>query len=183
MPVKKIRPVMFFAILGCTSLLSLSACAPGKSVHDIDGQFWQRSSMSEAVYAQGPKAQQMLNRDISRCVFEVRELQRLGVTKNAIPTDYHGRVLDPDELALYDHDSPERDKHLLAEHGNYVDFESCMNEKGWERVEHVPFEVAARGRDNYRRAHVKYKDVVDPQKQAKKASLSERDSSVGKLNN
>lgn len=163
------------SILGCAGLLALSACAPGRQINDIEGQFWQRSSMSEAIYAQGPKAQQMLNRDISRCVFELRELERLGVTKDAIPTDYHGRVLDPDELALLDNDSPERNGELLMEHGDYYDFESCMLDKGWERTEHVPFEVAAKGRENYVRANLKYKDIAEQEKQGKKASLPERD--------
>lgn len=179
---KKYRSVFALAVLVGAAVFSLSACAPGQRINDIEGQFWQRSSMSEAVYAQGPKAQQMLNRDISRCVFELRELERLGVTKDAIPTDYHGRVLDPDEMALLDNDSPERDGELLAEHGDYFDFESCMQEKGWERTEHVPFEVAARGRENYVKSNLKYKDMAEREKQANKASLPDRDRNVGALN-
>ena len=62
--------------LSVGALAVTGACTPGKSVNDIGGQFWQRVSVSEAVYQQGPKAQQMLNRDISRCVVELRELER-----------------------------------------------------------------------------------------------------------
>ena len=98
----------------------------------------------------------MLNRDISRCVVELRELERLGTLKDAIPTDLYGKTLDPNELALRDYDAPERDKHLFAEHSDYADFESCMFDKGWERVEHAPYDVARVGRQNYLRAHVDY---------------------------
>ncbi|MBL4804502.1 MAG: hypothetical protein JKY71_06515 [Alphaproteobacteria bacterium] len=142
--------------LSVGALAVTGACTPGKSVNDIGGQFWQRVSVSEAVYQQGPKAQQMLNRDISRCVVELRELERLGTLKDAIPTDLEGRTLDPDELALRDYDMPEREKHLFAEHSDYTDFEGCMYERGWERVEHAPFAVTRVGRENYLRAHVDY---------------------------
>lgn len=141
-------------LTGCAALLALTACTPAKSVNDVGGQFWQRISVSEAVYQQGPKAQQMLNRDISRCVVELRELERLGTLKNAIPTDLRGRTLDPNEAEMADWDSPEKNKHLYAEHSDYTDFESCMGEKGWERVEHAPFDVARKGRVNYLKAHV-----------------------------
>lgn len=137
------------------ALLALTACV-GDAPHLDNGQYWQRVNMSDAIYAQGPKAQQMLNRDISRCVTELRELERLGTIKNAIPTDFEGRVLDPDEKAMNDWDTPERDQHLLAEHGDYHDFESCMLDKGWERVKHVPYDVAERAEDNYYAANVRY---------------------------
>ena len=139
--------------------LAISACSatPVKK----EAQFWQRANMSEAIYAQGPKAQQMLHRDISRCVVELRELERLGVLKNAIPVDVRGYTLDPDQVALYDWDTPERDKHLFAEHSDYTDFESCMGSKGWERIEHVPFDVGNKGRENYLRANVNYQDDDD----------------------
>ena len=147
---------MFKHSVSLASVLILAAaCTPGKSIKDeVGGQFWQRISVSEAVYQQGPKAQQMLNRDISRCVTELRELERLGTLKGAIPTDIRGRTLDPDERQLADWDSPERNKHLYSEHTDYTDFEGCMGEKGWERVEHTPFDVARKGRINYLRAHV-----------------------------
>lgn len=154
---------MFKHSVSLASVLILAAaCTPGKSLKDeVGGQFWQRISVSEAVYQQGPKAQQILNRDISRCVTELRELERLGTLKNAIPTDIKGRTLDPDQKELADWDSPERDKHLFAEHSDYADFESCMADKGWERVEHTPFDVARKGRENYLRAHVDKEFIPD----------------------
>ena len=141
-------------VLGLVSIIAVTACSTGKDVNDIGGQFWQRISVSDSIYQQGPKAQQMLNRDISRCVVELRELERLGTVKDAIPTDFQGRVLDPDEKALYDWDTPERDKHLYAEHSDYADFENCMLDKGWQRIEHVPYDTARKGRENYLKANV-----------------------------
>ena len=167
------------ALLLATTALALAACSatPVKKSE----QFWERKNMSEAIYAQGPKAQQMLNRDIASCVVELRELEGLGTTKNAIPTDSAGRVLDPDELALADWDTPERDGQLLAEHSNYMDFESCMGEKGWERISHVPFEVAAKGRENYKRAKIDYDPAKDDPRSKKKSS-SQTDGDYSKVN-
>jgi hypothetical protein len=157
--------------LGVATILALPACA-GKEIGDIEGQFWQRTSASDALYLRGPKAQQILNRDISRCVTELRELERLGAVKNAIPTDISGHVLRQDELDLADWDSPERDKHLFAEHSDYQDFEGCMQSKGWERIEHVPYDVGAKGRENYLKAHVDYRDQENDYSQKRKKSQS-----------
>ncbi len=138
----------------CLSALALLAACSGPKIDQ--GQYWQRSSTSEAIYAQGPKAQQMLNRDISRCVIEIRELEGLGAIKDAIPTDSTGRVLDPDERKMADWDTPERDGQLLAEHTDYTDFEGCMLAQGWERVKYVPYEVATKARRTWFRSHVDY---------------------------
>ena len=167
------------------ALLTLSACA-GSAPKIDGGQYWQRVSVSEASYMQGPKAQQMLNRDIGRCVTDLRELERLGVIKNAIPTDFSGRVLDPDETdaaKLADWDTPERDGALLAEHTDYQDFEGCMLSKGWERIKSVPFEVAENARRNFYLAHIDYgydpKLGVPGEDGTKDANT---DRNVGKLN-
>lgn len=157
-------------ILGFAALLTLSACGTAKVAGDVGGQFWQRTASSDSLYMRGPKAQQILNRDISRCVVELRELERLGTLKNAIPTDLTGHVLTQDELEVADWDSPERDKHLFAEHSDYHDFETCMGSKGWERVEHVPYDTANKGRENYLAAHVDYGEENMPQKSKKRMS-------------
>jgi hypothetical protein len=144
--------------LGLTALIGLSACGTPINYEIANGgQYWQRKNVSESVYQQGPKAQQMLNRDIARCVTELRELERLGAVKNAIPTDIKGRVLDPDQKDLADWDTPERDQYLFAEQGDYYDFETCMLAKGWERILHVPYDVAKQARENYLDAHVDYR--------------------------
>lgn len=147
-------------LLGFSALIALGACTTGPKIDG--GQYWQRKSMSEAIYAQGPKAQQMLNRDISHCVVELRELEGLGSIKDAIPTDSHGRVLDPDETksadekALEDWDTPERDGHLFAEHTDYHDFEGCMLAKSWERIKYVPYDVAKGSRHTWFESHIDY---------------------------
>jgi len=126
------------------AILSLAACASGISEQEIieNGQYWQRVHTAEAVYMRGPKAQQLLNRDIARCVTELRELERLGTLRATIPTNPNGRVLNPDEMALENEDTPERDQYLFAEHADFTDFETCMLSKGWERVKYVPYDVA-----------------------------------------
>ena len=149
-----------YIILGLATLAAVSACSPGSNVQKVSGQFWQRVNVSESVYTQGPKAQQMLSRDISRCVVELRELERLGIIKNAIPPELERVDTTRDEQELYDWDAPERDAYLFAEHSDYTDFEGCMDQKGWERVEHVPYDVGMKGRENYLRAHVDYSDDV-----------------------
>ncbi|MCB1680525.1 MAG: hypothetical protein H6858_02570 [Rhodospirillales bacterium] len=148
-------PLIFAAVL----FLSFPAYA--ESINDrIDalGQYWQRVSTSSAIFLRGPKAQQMLNRDIARCVVELRELERLGAVKNAIPEYADGLVLSEDEMRLAGWDTPERDEQLFAEHSDYQDFEGCMLSKGWERIKYVPYDVAYQSRENYLDAHVKYAD-------------------------
>ena len=153
----------FPILTGVCALVALGACSTGP---DTDhGQYWQRINPSESIYQQGPKAQQMLNRDIGACVTELRELETLGTVKNAIPTDLSGRVLDPDEKKIKDWDTPSHEGALLAEHGDYHDFEGCMKAKGWERIKSVPFDVAEAARVNFYKAHVDYgydPKLVDP---------------------
>lgn len=168
-------------VFGLVSVMVVTGCA-GKEIEDVGGQFWQRVSVSEAIYQQGPKAQQMLNRDISRCVVELRELEKLGTVRDAIPTDLRGKTLDPDEQELYDWDTPDRNKHLYAEHSDYADFEGCMLEKGWERVEHVPFDVGNKGRENYLRAHVDH-DYAPEKKKMKRRPTTNNTGDYGNLNN
>jgi len=147
-----------FLIGGLIGALALGACTTYSPKQIVDnGQYWQRASVSDAAYTQGPKAQQMLNNDIAACVTELRELERLGQLRNAIPANPHnGRVTSSDEMALDSFETPERTKYLLSEHGNYHDFETCMIAKGWERVKYVPYSVAHESRKNYMKNHVDY---------------------------
>ena len=151
----KRHPIVF----GFASLIALTACQPSYNakVDNVGGQFWQRISVTEATYQQGPKAQAMLERDIARCVTELRELERLGAVKNAIPTDGEGRTLTPPAQALYNANNPERDGTVYAQHSDYHDFAGCMEDKGWERVVHAPFDVVRTGRENYVQSRADYK--------------------------
>ena len=146
-------------LLITTAVLALAGCAteykdpytPQELIHK--GQYWQRSSASSAAYIRGPKAQQMLNRDIADCVTELKELQRLGSLKNAFPsgTDQYGNTIDMEtpEGRLADFDTPERDGALVSEVFDYTDFESCMMHNGWERVEYMPYDRSSASRKNY----------------------------------
>jgi hypothetical protein len=124
-----------------------------KQLELAHGQYWQRAETSSAIYQRGPKAQQMLHRDIAKCTYEVRELKRLGALRDATPADPNslGRVPDPStpEGRLADWDTPERDGYLYAEHADFHDFETCMLAGGWERVEYLPYDVATEARETY----------------------------------
>ncbi len=149
----------FSLTLGVLATLALPACSSASKPEIGESQYWQRVSASSAAYIRGPKAQQILNRDIARCVVELRELERLGSITSAIPTDSHGRILDPaHDLSADDWDTPERDGALLAEHGDYHDFDSCMLTGGWERIKYVPFDVAEKAQLNYLSHHVATRD-------------------------
>ncbi|PCK00393.1 MAG: hypothetical protein COA45_01020 [Zetaproteobacteria bacterium] len=144
-----------FLLLGFALTFSSSVSAGVNDRITQGGQYWQRVHTSSAIYLRGPKAQQMLNRNIARCVTELRELERLGAVKDAIPEYADGLVLSTEEAELAGWDTPERDKELFAEHSDYIDFEGCMIAKGWERIQYVPFDVAGEARENYKMTHQK----------------------------
>ena len=145
-----------FILVSSAVLLGLTACET-RPVSKLDlmtsAHFWQRADSSSAIHMRGPKAQQILNRDISRCVTEVRELKRLGAIRHVTPAeiDEYGHVPDPDTAhgSMDTWESPYKDGYLRAEHLDYHDFETCMGTKGWQRIEHVPYDMAEEARDNY----------------------------------
>ncbi len=143
-------------VLAGAALLGLGACTDSVAgrTNLANAQYWQRSNASSAIYLQGPKAQQMLQRDIAHCVTDVRELERLGSVRPAIPGEVHQpnlNVPDPREPegALELEQTPRRDHYLYEEYYNYHDFESCMNNKGWERVQYLPYDRADSSRIQY----------------------------------
>lgn len=146
----------FRFILPCLLLTGLAACESAPVNREkllTEPHFWQRSEASSAIYQRGPKAQQMLSRDIARCVTEIRELERLGAIRYITPgemTEY-GLVPDPDTPAgsLAEWEEPDRDGYLRAEYLDYDDFETCMMDKGWERINYVPYSVAEESRSDY----------------------------------
>lgn len=160
-------------LIGISTLAVAAGCSSKPKIDDA--QYWQRSNASEAAYINGPKAQQLLNRDIARCVTELRELERLGQLRNAIPTNTRGRILNPDEMELKSVDSPEREGYLFAEHKNYNDFESCMTHAGWERAKTLSYTAVERAKRNYYSNHVDFKnggsDVKQEQTYGAKASV------------
>lgn len=113
------------------ALLLLGACA--SNTDENDTQYWQRVSTSESVYQQGPKAQQMLDRDIGRCVVALRELEDLGLVKEPIHVDRQGRVLNPDEEKVEKWNMTKKETGIPTP-DTFRDFPGCMKAKGWERV-------------------------------------------------
>lgn len=138
-------------ILSCLSFIGLSACSTGPKIEDA--KYWQRISASSALYMQGPKAQQMLHQDISKCVTDIGELEKLGEIRRAIPANYNsGNEIETrtsSQVELDQYDTPERNGYLYGEHLDYHDFETCMGAKGWERLEHLPYSQADLARKNY----------------------------------
>lgn len=134
--------------------IALSACAQDiRHELETDAQYWQRVDTTDAIYQRGPKAQQMLFRDIARCTTELKELERLGALRNTIPNDAYGQK-DPantnsPEARMADWDSPERQGYLYAEHYPYSDFETCMTYKGWERTNYVNNDTKNRSWNDY----------------------------------
>lgn len=139
------------------SALTVTAACQSLPQYD-QAQYWQRINASEAAYMRGQKAQQILNRDIARCVTELRELERLGQLKGTIPSNVNGRVIDSHENnPMKRGGMGERDAVLWAEHSDYFDFESCMSAKGWERTTTIPYDVAAHAERTYKDNHLGYK--------------------------
>lgn len=131
-------------------LITLGGCSTNIDKEKLGehADFWQRSDTTSAIYTRGPKAQQMLNRDITNCVVAVRELNRLGALRHAFPGNSPADPSSP-QGKIDKFDTPERTGYLRSEHHPYVDFETCMLHHGWERIEHVPYSVAERSRDTY----------------------------------
>lgn len=143
------RKILFS--LSCLSVLGLHACGTAPKIEEA--KYWQRNSASSALYMQGPKAQQMLHKNIATCVNEINELEKLGEIRRAVPANYNSgneieqRTISQKELDQWD--TPQRDGFLYGEHLDYHDFETCMYAKGWERLEHLPYSEAAIARQDY----------------------------------
>lgn len=147
---------MAFLSIAVMTLVGCSAEPINKKAYLNQAHFWQRANVTEAIYMNGPKAQQVLLHDISNCVTSLHELQRLGALRAAMPADKvkAGKIPAPHDPrdAMADWETPERDGYMLAEHADYHNFETCMISKGWERVQHVPYAIAEKSRETYTEA-------------------------------
>ncbi len=141
-------------ILTAAAALALTACAQDIRYElEEDAQYWVRADTTDAIYQRGPKAQQMLFRDIARCTSELKEMERMGALRNTIPSDSYGQKDAPKpnspESRMADWDSPEREGYLYAEHYPYTDFETCMTYKGWQRTNYVNSDTRNRSWNDY----------------------------------
>jgi hypothetical protein len=135
-------------------LCSAAACAPlpPEARVKYTGDYWQRTDTTSALYLRGPKAQQTLNQDVARCVREIEELEKLSAIRESIPADNRAGAPQPPgspEGRLAQWDTPEREGEMYYEHLDYHDFETCMTAKGWERVDHMPYDIAEEARETY----------------------------------
>lgn len=174
------------ALLLSFSTLAVAACQVPPKLEKA--QYWQRKSATSALYLRGPKAQQTLHKDIADCVTEIDELERLGPLREALPADTNnGRVRDPNspEGKMAKWDSPKRDGYMYAEHFNYTDFEGCMDYKGWERVESLPYDRATIARDEYMDTLYgnKYQSKHNPQQDTSGSTDAYKSSPDAKINN
>ncbi len=146
--------------LSLATIITLSACSNivEKPLNIKKAQYWQRTTVSETTYMRGPKAQQTLNKHIASCVAELRELERLGQIKGAIPLDGTGGFINPAVMDARNWDLPERDRALFIEHSDYQDFYGCMLAKGWERTQYVPYKTTLDAEDAYTQNHIKTRD-------------------------
>ena len=164
-------------LLASIATLSItSGCSSNKPKVD-NAQYWQRVKASETTYINGPKAQQLLNRDIARCVTELKELERVRQIKEGIPGDSIDNKTD-EEKRLANIDAYDRDGYLYAEHKDYQDFESCMAHSGWERTKTLSYEAEHRGKKNFFLNHIDFKlggEPEDPIEKGEKQTLPRSD--------
>lgn len=150
----------FLLVLSGVSTLTLAGCAADTMTNERlkDAQYWQRANATSATYLDGKKAQQMLQRDIAHCVTDVRELERLGMIRPAIPGNRLKDGQIPDRTtpkgSMAQWESPTRDGYLYSEFYDYHDFETCMISKGWERTQYLPYDQAETSRKDYMEAVV-----------------------------
>lgn len=139
----------------CAIALSVSACSTAmKKEFDENGRYWQRIGTTDAIYQQGPKAQQMLFQDLANCTAVVNEMERIGAIKEAVPAEAYDRnahkiVPESPQSRMASWDTPERDGYMRTEMYDFHDFEGCMTFKGWERVKYVNYKMEDRARDTY----------------------------------
>lgn len=139
------------------SVLALSGCYGMVQEIEMNGTYWQRVDTTDAIYQRGPKAQQMLFQDIANCTSTLREMERLGAIRSAVPPETFDKAYghkdpnaaDTPQGRMADYDSPDRNGYLRLENYEYHDFETCMAFKGWQRTKYVNPETRERSRNDY----------------------------------
>ncbi|TVQ82340.1 MAG: hypothetical protein EA357_09830 [Micavibrio sp.] len=138
------------ATIGVLAVIFVAGCTP--KPRDMADAYWQRVEAHSALYMTGPKAQQRLDQDISRCVREIDELVELDALRETTPPDtrsaYHRALKKSGDLDYLE--TPARYKDARIDHSDFHDFESCMRHKGWERVRYVRYHHADRAHHNHK---------------------------------
>lgn len=142
-------------LFSCLTTLVLAGCGTNMTREfEENGRYWQRIGTTDAIYQQGPKAQQILFQDMANCTAVINEMERLGAIKEAVPaetwdTNADKIVAGSPQSRLANWDTPERDGYMRTEMYDFHDFEGCMTSKGWERVKYVNYKTEERARDTY----------------------------------
>lgn len=124
------------ALGACVSVLGLAACGSTRPDQDQvrrTADYWSRMDDASALYLRGPKAQHTLQGDISTCAAQVKELIQLGAIRQSQPP--RDMAFEPGLARGWD--SPSKNGPLYSEYQNFTDFETCMNSRGWQRMENV----------------------------------------------
>jgi len=133
-----------------TTVFALTGCLREPTLAQV---YWQRVDGESGLYMKGPKAQQILDENISHCVVEIEELVKLEAIRGTTPPDthneYHEALKKSGDLDYYD--TPRRLGDMTVAHTDYYDFESCMRSKGWERVKYLQYDVELDSRQNYKK--------------------------------
>ena len=160
-------------LIASTMALPANAVSSDKTI-DREGQYWQRINAASAAYTHGTKAQQLLNHNIAFCTAELKTLQQLGDVKRPLSQNPKGGFQSVKESEYYGWKTSQAQGVDLGGHGEYHDFEGCMLSHGWERVKHVPYDVASQARDTYKAAH--YRTAIEQAKMSKRRTKSKRKS-------
>lgn len=136
------------SLVAASALIVVSACTWTPPVGQA---YWQRVEENSALWMTGPKAQQELDQNIASCVRQVDELVELGALRETTPPDthseYHRALKASGNLSHYD--TPTRYGDHMVSHTDFHDFESCMRESGWERVNFVRYQSAQKSKETY----------------------------------
>lgn len=127
-------------------LLPVVACAMSPRERlNFGSDYWERIDTTSSLYLRGTKAQQRLHQDVSRCIVEIRDQEEVVPLRESIPADNRGgNPADPTQVQghLDQWDTPLREGDLRYEHLDYHDFETCMQNAGWKRVDFVTPKVS-----------------------------------------
>lgn len=138
----------FLTMLACGATL---VAAVGCSSDPLPSatRYWERALAKESTLLEGPKVQQMLHRDYSRCVVELRELEMLGAVRPEEECEKDEEEESASADRLDEWGTPVRDDEKKHGYPGYRDFESCMTAKGWKRMERQPYKLSERDPDEY----------------------------------
>lgn len=174
-----VSKLLKFTVLSGVVLMTAACGHPRKPTGE---DYWQRVEAQSALYLTGPKAQQQLEQNIAECVAVIKELAEMEATREIVPPeanqhkDYLAATKKDDELAYWE--TPGRMGALMVDHSDFHDFEGCMRDKGWERVNYVRPEAKRHARGTYKTTRLirkygpEYDTEIAKEEQARKTGYS-----------